>query len=86
MALTRLRNRYRFAGQRPRACYKTATPFTCRRLHVPMLTAFGALAPIFAVIGLGALIRVRGFDPPGFWAGAESVVYRLLFPLSDQRE
>lgn len=45
-----------------------------------MLTAFGALAPIFAVIGLGALIRGRGFDPPGFWAGAETVVYRLLFP------
>lgn len=45
-----------------------------------MLTAFGALAPIFAVIGLGALLRMRGFDPPGFWAGAETVVYRLLFP------
>lgn len=45
-----------------------------------MLTAFGALAPIFVVIGLGALLRLRGFDAPGFWAGAETVVYRLLFP------
>jgi predicted permease len=45
-----------------------------------MFTTFGALAPIFVVIGLGALLRMRGFDPPGFWTGAEAVVYRLLFP------
>jgi hypothetical protein len=45
-----------------------------------MLTSFGALAPIFVVIALGAVIRARGFDPPGFWTGAETVAYRLLFP------
>lgn len=45
-----------------------------------MITTFGALVPIFVVIALGGLMRVRGFDPPGFWSGAETVAYRLLFP------
>jgi len=45
-----------------------------------MLTTFGALAPIFLLIALGWLLRVRGFPGDAFWPGAERMVYWLLFP------
>jgi predicted permease len=45
-----------------------------------MLTTFGALAPIFLLIALGWLLRVRGFLGASFWPGAERLVYWVLFP------
>jgi predicted permease len=45
-----------------------------------MLTTFGALAPVFLLIALGWLLRVRGFPGDPFWPGAERLVYWILFP------
>jgi predicted permease len=45
-----------------------------------MLTTFGALAPVFLLIALGWLLRVRGFLGVSFWSGAERLVYWILFP------
>jgi predicted permease len=45
-----------------------------------MLTTFGALAPIFLLIGLGWLLRRRGFPGEAFWPAAEQLVYWVLFP------
>ena len=45
-----------------------------------MLSTFGALAPIFLLIALGWLLRVRGFLGASFWPGAERLVYWVLFP------
>jgi len=45
-----------------------------------MLTTFGALAPIFLLIGLGWVLRARGFPGDAFWPGAELLVYWVLFP------
>jgi malonate transporter and related proteins len=45
-----------------------------------MLATVGALAPVFLMIALGALLRARGLVDDAFWAGAERLVYRLLLP------
>jgi malonate transporter len=45
-----------------------------------MLSTIGALAPVFLMIALGALLRLRGFSDEAFWSGAERLVYRLLLP------
>jgi predicted permease len=45
-----------------------------------MLAAFEALAPVFVLIVLGAVIRRRVFLPAAFWPGAERLVYLVLFP------
>src|SRR5918996_1151086 len=45
-----------------------------------MLATVGALAPVFLMIALGALLRARGFVDDAFWSGAERLVYRLLLP------
>ncbi len=45
-----------------------------------MLTSFAALAPVFLLIALGALLRVRDFPGAAFWPAAERLVYWLLFP------
>ncbi len=45
-----------------------------------MLTTFGALAPVFLLIGLGRVLRTRGFPGEAFWPAAERLVYHLLFP------
>lgn len=45
-----------------------------------MLSAVGALAPVFLMIALGAFLRQRAFVGDGFWSGAERLVYWLLLP------
>jgi predicted permease len=45
-----------------------------------MLSTFGALAPVFLLIALGWLLRVRGFPGDAFWPAAERLVYHVLFP------
>jgi predicted permease len=45
-----------------------------------MLVTFGALAPVFILIGLGWLLRARGFPGAAFWPAAERLVYFVLFP------
>jgi hypothetical protein len=45
-----------------------------------MLATFGALAPVFILIGLGWLLRARGFPGAAFWPAAERLVYFMLFP------
>ncbi|MGH6904544.1 MAG: AEC family transporter, partial [Geminicoccaceae bacterium] len=45
-----------------------------------MLAAFGALAPVFILIGLGWLLRARGFPGGALWPAAERLVYFVLFP------
>jgi malonate transporter and related proteins len=45
-----------------------------------MLATFGALAPVFILIGLGWLLRARGFPGAAFWPAAERLVYFVLFP------
>jgi predicted permease len=40
----------------------------------------GALGPIFFMIGLGYLLRRRGFPGETFWPAAERLTYFLLFP------
>ena len=45
-----------------------------------MLATFGALAPVFILIGLGWLLRARGFPGATFWPAAERLVYFVLFP------
>jgi malonate transporter len=45
-----------------------------------MLSAVGALTPVFLMIALGAGLRARGFTDDAFWTGAERLVYRLLLP------
>ena len=39
-----------------------------------------ALAPVFLVIVVGAVMRRNGFPGEGFWAPAERLTYYLLFP------
>jgi predicted permease len=45
-----------------------------------MATAFGALAPVFALVALGFILRKIGFPQPGFWPVAEKLTYFVLFP------
>jgi malonate transporter len=45
-----------------------------------MLTTFGALAPVFLLIGLGRALRACDFPGEAFWPAAERLVYHLLFP------
>ncbi len=45
-----------------------------------MAAILPALAPIFALIALGWALRRFGLLAPGFWAGAETLVYWVLFP------
>jgi len=45
-----------------------------------MTIAFLALAPIFALIVLGALLRRTAFVPDTFWPAAEKSIYYLFFP------
>lgn len=45
-----------------------------------MLSAVGALAPVFLMIALGAFLRSRAFVGDAFWSGAERLVYWLLLP------
>lgn len=45
-----------------------------------MAETFGALAPVFLLIALGAALRTRGVPEAGFWPGAERLVYMLLLP------
>lgn len=46
-----------------------------------MLTIFNALAPIFALIALGYLLRKKGFLAPDFWAGVDRLNFYVLFPV-----
>jgi predicted permease len=41
---------------------------------------FGALGPIFFVIGLGYVLRRSRFPGEAFWPTAEKLTYYLLFP------
>lgn len=41
---------------------------------------FIVIWPIFALICLGALLRVSSFAPDAFWSGAERLNYFILFP------
>lgn len=45
-----------------------------------LATAFEALAPIFGLILLGALLRRQRFLADGFWAPAAKLAYFLLLP------
>jgi malonate transporter len=45
-----------------------------------MLATFGALAPVFLMIGLGRVLASRGFPGDGFWPAAERLVYWILLP------
>lgn len=45
-----------------------------------MATAFGALAPVFALVALGFVLRRIGFPGVGFWPVAERLTYFVLFP------
>jgi malonate transporter len=45
-----------------------------------MLATFGALAPVFLMIGLGRVLAARGFPGDGFWPAAERLVYWILLP------
>jgi predicted permease len=46
-----------------------------------MLEIAFAILPIFALIGLGYLIRSRGFLGEDFWRPAERLTYFVLFPV-----
>ena len=45
-----------------------------------LAAAFAALAPVFLLIALGAVLRQRGLVEPAFWPVAERLVYFVLFP------
>ena len=45
-----------------------------------MLHALNALAPVFFLIGLGALIRSRRWLSDDFWESAEKITYYVFFP------
>ncbi|MEO1498740.1 MAG: AEC family transporter [Planctomycetota bacterium] len=44
------------------------------------MVALGALAPVFAMLVLGFVMRRARFPGEGFWAPAERVTYFVLFP------
>ncbi|MBL6933516.1 MAG: AEC family transporter [Rhodospirillales bacterium] len=45
-----------------------------------MLTVFESLLPVFALIGLGLLLRKRDIVPQDKWTGIEQVCFWLFFP------
>ncbi|HER25907.1 MAG TPA: AEC family transporter [Rhodospirillales bacterium] len=45
-----------------------------------MIAVFESLLPIFALIGLGLLLRKRDIVPQDKWTGIEQVCYWLFFP------
>lgn len=47
-------------------------------IHLSVI--FGALGPIFFVIGLGYVLRRSQFPGEAFWPAAEKLTYYLLFP------
>ncbi|MDA0997322.1 MAG: AEC family transporter, partial [Proteobacteria bacterium] len=45
-----------------------------------MSHVFSAIAPIFLIIGLGALLRAKFGLADAFWRGAEKLTFNVLFP------
>ncbi|MDX1483805.1 MAG: AEC family transporter [Alphaproteobacteria bacterium] len=45
-----------------------------------MTSAWAALAPVFALVALGFVLKRIGFPGAGFWPVAEKLTYFLLFP------
>ncbi|MDH5748390.1 MAG: AEC family transporter [Rhodospirillales bacterium] len=45
-----------------------------------MITILSALAPVFLLIFLGYVLKIRGWVPDAFWQPAEKLTFYLFFP------